>query len=86
MEHTTFVAVSKYGRVFTRSTKTMEYTHAVLATKTDSTEVAWSWHKTEAAARKAAGNVLYATQVVDLVALPYSSAEAKTHRAGSENK
>lgn len=84
MDHTTFAAVSKCGHLFTRSSKTMEYTHAVLRTYSDDSVAAWSWHKTKAAAQRMATNMPGA-EIVDVIAMPYNSQEAKTARAGSEN-
>ena len=88
----TYVAITPAGHTNTRSSATMAYTHALVVIHPDDDatlhpnsprEGVVSWHKTEAAARKAETsyrNRGYQVQVVPVELYPYSSPAAKASR------
>ncbi len=82
--HVTYVAQLADGTVATRSTKSMAYTHAVEVCKRTGEHVVWTWHKSQAAAVKAANQHTRGATVIPVVGHPYSSATAKSARAASK--
>lgn len=89
-DHRTFVAKLTNGDIATRSSKTMDYSHAVEITTPGSGTFIISWHKSVAAAQKQADRyrggtpdfpVVTGVRVRLVAALPYNSAEAKAARA-----
>lgn len=87
--HLTYIATMTNGQVATRSSRTMEYTHAVQVTsKRDGTTFVLSWHKSAAGAAKQTGgrtaDYYSDIQILLVTAHPYSSKEAKAARAASK--
>lgn len=87
--HRTYVAILGNGRIATRSSKSMAYSHLVELTTPHSGTFALSWHKSVRAAQKAAdalrgGNdnwpVVTSVRVRMVASHQYNSAEAKAAR------
>lgn len=81
--HVTYVGRLSTGQVITRSTKSMAYTHAVEFCRGGKHGV-WSWHKTQAAAVKAANGLAGVVGIVAVTGHAYSSDAAKSARAASK--
>ncbi|WP_280428296.1 hypothetical protein [Nocardia brasiliensis] len=79
----TYVATMSNGATETRSSATMDYTHALEGCR-DGKHYIYSWHKSQAAAVKASG--ARGGTVVAVTAYPYSSPEAKAARAATGKK
>lgn len=79
---TTFIAITDNGATWTRTSGTMDYTHALqTAAKDGARPGIYSWHKSEAAAIKAAGaryvRENFSTKVLEVTGVPSNSPEAK---------
>lgn len=79
----TYVATMPNGAIETRSSATMDYTHATAGCRNGKHYIS-AWHKSEAAAVK--NSRTHGGTVVAVTAYPYGSPEARAARAATGKK